>query len=187
MRPQRWATALLACVSVLLTAGTAGLLAVYRPGSGVLTEFGIAAGAGAAVAALGVVIGWRVAGNPIGPLLAWAGAIITFLGARPAYETVALRNPGEVPLDLRVVVLFEESAWWLLVAVSLVLLFFPDGRLPGPRWRVPWAAYPSSSRMSQTFARVSARCNAACPAALPAPTTATLSPEHWGASLRPAP
>src|SRR4029078_8784872 len=38
-----------------------------------------------------------------------------------------------------------------------------------------------------TFARTSARFNAACPAALPAPTTATLSPEHWGSSPRPAP
>jgi len=37
-------------------------------------------------------------------------------------------------------VLVEESGWWLFVAVPLVLLFFPDGRLPGRRWRfLPWA------------------------------------------------
>ncbi len=39
------------------------------------------------------------------------------------------------PLDPRVPAVLFESAWWLLAAIALLLLYFPDGRLPGPRWR----------------------------------------------------
>ena len=34
-----------------------------------------------------------------------------------------------------VVAILAEGAVWVLVAIGLLLLYFPDGRLPGPRWR----------------------------------------------------
>jgi len=96
------------------------------------------AGVGLLIAALGTLIAWRVPQNPVGTLLAWAGAIVVFAAARPAYESAALRHPESLPLNLHTVVLFEEAGAWLLAAVGLILLYFPDGRLPGARWR--WVA-----------------------------------------------
>ena len=35
-----------------------------------------------------------------------------------------------------VLVALEQGGWmWWYVPVALLVLFFPDGRLPGPRWR----------------------------------------------------
>ncbi len=144
MRLQKWAAALLTSAAVALAAVVTVLLAVFRPATDVTGTFLPPAAGSLLVAGLGVVIAWRVPRNPIGPLLSWTGATGAFLAGRPAYESMALAHPGSLPLDLRVVVLFEESGWWLFVAVPLVLLFFPDGRLPGPRWRfVPWALVAS--------------------------------------------
>lgn len=117
----------------MLTAGGAWLL-VRTPGQA-LAFAGLAA-LGLAMAALGVTIAFRVRGNPVGPLLAWVGAIVVFLAARDVYYRTWLADPASVPLDTRVVALLNESGWWLLAAVALLLLHFPDGALPGGRWRV---------------------------------------------------
>lgn len=87
---------------------------------------------GTAITVLGLVISHRVPGNPVGALVAWIGGIVVFLAARDVYYTAALQS--DLPLDTRVVALLDESGWWLLIAVALLLLYFPDGRLPGPRW-----------------------------------------------------
>src|SRR5689334_2460138 len=79
---------------------------------------------GTAIAVLGLVILRKVRGNLVGPLLTWVGAITVFLAVRDAAGG-------------RAVALLDESGWWLFVAVALLLLYFPDGRLPSPRWRAP--------------------------------------------------
>ncbi|MCX2955295.1 sensor histidine kinase [Lentzea sp. NEAU-D7] len=121
-------------VSAVLTAGGAWLL-VRTPGQAVLAFAGLAT-IGLAMAALGVTIAFRVRGNPVGPLLAWAGTIVVFLAARDVYYRAWLTDPRSLPLDSRVVALLNESGWWLLAAVALLLLHFPDGSLPGRRWSV---------------------------------------------------
>lgn len=120
-------------VSAALAAGGAWLL--VRTPQPVLAFAGLAV-LGLAMAALGVTIEFRVRANPVGPLLAWAGTIVVFLATRDVYYRTWLRNPGSVPLDARVVALLNESGWWLLAAVALLLLHFPDGSVPGRRWRV---------------------------------------------------
>lgn len=120
-------------VSAVLAAGGAWLL--VRTPQPVLAFAGLAV-LGLAMAALGVTIEFRVRANPVGPLLAWAGTIVVFLATRDVYYRTWLRDPGSVPLDARVVALLNESGWWLLAAVALLLLHFPDGSVPGRRWRV---------------------------------------------------
>ncbi|MEU0881378.1 sensor histidine kinase [Lentzea sp. NPDC005914] len=121
-------------VAVVMTAGGGWL--VSRLQSGLVLPFAGFAALGLAVAALGVVIAFRVRANPVGALLAWAGAIVVFLAARDVYYESWLNEPASVPLDSRVVAFFNESGWWLLAAIALLLLYFPDGTLPGRRWRV---------------------------------------------------
>src|SRR4051812_12461992 len=67
----------------------------------------------AAITLLGLLIAFRVRGNLVGPLLAWAGACAMFLAARDVYYAVAVADPDGLPLDSRVVAALDESGWWL--------------------------------------------------------------------------
>jgi signal transduction histidine kinase len=91
---------------------------------------------GALTVVLGVIITWRVEGNIVGPLLTCVGFGVVFVAARDVYERAWLADPGNVPLSAEATAVLDESAWWLFAIVALLLLYFPDGRLPGPRWRV---------------------------------------------------
>ncbi|MFS8096803.1 histidine kinase [Lentzea alba] len=121
------ALALLAAV-VAMTAG--GTWLVFRLPDLALAFAGLTV-LGLAITALGVVIAFRVHANPVGPLLTWVGSIVVFLAARDVYYRTWL-DDASVPLDPRVVAFLNESGWWLLAAIALLLLHFPDGR----RWRV---------------------------------------------------
>lgn len=90
---------------------------------------------GVLTAGLGVVVTWRVDRNLVGPLLAAIGTGVTALAARDVYYRTWLADRTAVPLDSTVVAWLDESAWWLFATIALLLLFFPDGRLPGRRWR----------------------------------------------------
>ncbi|GAB2596562.1 histidine kinase [Kribbella endophytica] len=88
----------------------------------------------AGLAVLGLLVARR---EPVvGVLLCVIGALVAFLAVRSAYYEMVVAEPGRLPLDSRVVAWLDESGWWLFVAVALLLLYFPDGRLISPRWRV---------------------------------------------------
>ncbi len=124
-----------------LAVGTSLLVATMLVGGGWLL---LAMDAPAAVVPLGVlaaglaVLGLLVARREpvVGLLLSVIGALVAFLAVRSAYYEVVAAEPGRLPLDSRVVAWLDESGWWLFVAVALLLLYFPDGRLISPRWRV---------------------------------------------------
>src|SRR3954453_14879675 len=93
-------------------------------------------GVGAVTVVLGVIVTWRVADDPVGPLLGWLGFGLVFVAARDVYEHAWLADRAGVPLSAEATAVLDESAWWLFATVALLLLYFPDGRLPSTRWRV---------------------------------------------------
>jgi hypothetical protein len=99
------------------------------------------------------VVGWLIASrrreNRIGWMFLAAGvvfALVTFSGAHAQYGLVT--EPGSLPLA-------DVTAWLSTLAwvpaymlLILLLLFFPDGRLPSRRWRpIIWIAALSAFLM----------------------------------------
>ncbi|RZU18998.1 histidine kinase/DNA gyrase B/HSP90-like ATPase [Kribbella rubisoli] len=136
MRWPRWVALGLSLFVLAMVVGSSWLLIAYRTGPHTLRNYVGLGGVATATAVLGLVISLRVPRNAVGALLTWVGATAVFLASRDVYFSVVVSDPGRLPLNSRVVAWFDESGWWLFVAVGLLLLYFPDGRLPGPRWRV---------------------------------------------------
>src|SRR3954447_381514 len=130
-----WPVALTAAASTgaFLLAGVA--LAAVRPTA---TTIGIALIGGAAAASsagLGLAVARRTPRNVVGVLLVLVGLTIAFTAARLIGWQVLAAHPETAATLEWLVALLAESSVWLFVALSLLLLYFPDGRLPGPRWR----------------------------------------------------
>jgi hypothetical protein len=108
----------------------------HYPGSGgpVVDSLATAA-AGVPAAAVATLLAARRPRNPIG----WLLFAILFAGANPSgpYDVWAYRmHPGTVPFGWVSVVV--QELWPLfLVLIAILLWVFPDGRLPGGRWRRP--------------------------------------------------
>jgi hypothetical protein len=91
-------------------------------------------------AAVGLVLAWRRPANPVGWILL-AAAFFFALSEDASYYTVAdygLRH-GDLPLGG--LALFAQPGWAPgIVLFGLLILVFPDGRLPSSRWRwLMWA------------------------------------------------
>lgn len=92
---------------------------------------------------LGAVVLRRAPGHAVGRLLLVGGTAAALALAAFAYAQYGLvQRPGQLPLALAVGWL---SSWVWVVGVPLLLalgpLLYPDGRLPGRRWR--WALVPA--------------------------------------------
>jgi hypothetical protein len=89
----------------------------------------------AAFAVAGFVLAWRKPANPLGWLML-GGALFSALSDDASYYTVAdygLRH-GDLPLGG--VALLAQPGWApAIVLPGLLILVFPDGRMPSPRWR----------------------------------------------------
>src|SRR5688572_1238191 len=114
----------------------AAVLTALAPVPGALILLGLGLAVGPVAAVLGVVISRRQPHNLVGPLLTLVG----FTGALNVARDVtwwylAERRPQALPTLDWLAALTDQSAAWVFVTVALLLLYFPDGKVPGPRWR----------------------------------------------------
>ena len=130
-------------MAIALASVVLALLAVTIP-LGVVDHSPVSSGGGSLVLApvfgvLGFVVAWRKPGNPLGWLLLGAVGFLVLSGAAGAYAVAVYRqhHPG---LPLGWVAVLLQPGWAPAIALfGLTVLLFPDGRLPGPRWR--WALW----------------------------------------------
>lgn len=115
----------------IFTEETAGFVAfVSAIGILALTSVGV-----------GVAIAWRVRGNPIPWLLMSGALMLQVVFVSWPLLVVASASAALPELALGVI------AWWgnvslvpaLVMLLPMVVLLFPGGSLPGPRWRLPLA------------------------------------------------
>jgi hypothetical protein len=95
--------------------------------------------AAVAAAAVGVVVARRQPRNPIGWLLIGWAALVALAGVAVLYSVLDYRvRGGMLPLG-RAAVLLQATEFGVAVLAGLIVLLFPDGRLPSRRWR--WALW----------------------------------------------
>ncbi|MDQ4127060.1 MAG: hypothetical protein M3151_03770 [Actinomycetota bacterium] len=84
---------------------------------------------------LGGLVASRRPGNPIGWMWLGVGMGITLSSFAGSYATYSL-GPGSLPAPRTVGTLVAGTGWIVaFMLIPLLLLLFPTGRLPSPRWR----------------------------------------------------
>jgi signal transduction histidine kinase len=133
--PRLFAYAVAAFVMVNVLAGAALVFSAPGTAGGFVISVLLALFA----VALGVLVAWRRPRNVVGPLLVLVGASAIGMSFDSAYVAVLQQRPGLLPVwDWYVGI--SPGTWMLLyLPAAFLLLYFPDGTLPGPRWR--WVAY----------------------------------------------
>jgi signal transduction histidine kinase len=85
---------------------------------------------------VGAILASRNPGNPLGWLMIGVGTAFILSGLASEYTTYTYKtNPGHLPLGP--VAALISGALWLptIAALALLVLLFPTGQVPGPRWR----------------------------------------------------
>jgi signal transduction histidine kinase len=133
MWPRRLATAAAILTAAMLV--LAGALAVIEPTRTALVSLAVGVVVGSLAAFLGILTARSPTGGLVGALLVFVGLATSITAAREVAWQVLAERPDVATSMSWLVAVLAEGAWWVLVSVALLLLFFPDGRLPGPRWR----------------------------------------------------
>ena len=122
-------------VTVLALAGA--VLTVLASGplrtSETISNFA-AAPAAVLYATLGALV-VRRAGNVIGWFVLGVGAATAIMASASDYAVLGITNPGTLPAPELVALLAEWSFVPVFAALIFMLLLFPSGTLPSPRWR----------------------------------------------------
>jgi hypothetical protein len=134
LRSRVMLAAAVALILVLFGLGIPVGLAIHKPGN-VLILFALL------VAVPGLVIVRRQPGNPAGWLLLGFSALLALYQDATSYSVLDYHfDHGILPLGQAAVVIASELWSWLFLLLPLVILLFPDGRLPS-RWRVAQWGY----------------------------------------------
>jgi hypothetical protein len=147
----RFTAAAAGAAVVVALAGSAVAAAYDRAGTAVFAGTLSVAFAIAAVAVVGAVITLAVPGNRVGWLLLAAAAV---MGAGAALTEAGVHGVvtarGSVPGAAYLAAIGPGlQAAGMLIAVVAVPVIFPDGRLPGPRWR--WLAWCTAAAVAFLF------------------------------------
>ena len=129
--------------AVLLGGLVLALMAALVP-LGNLAHQGLSTSGGGAILApvfaiVGFVVAWRKPRNRLGWLMLGAAGFLVLSGDAGSYAVARYRlGHGGLPFGWVAVLL--QPGWAPAIALfGLVVLLFPDGRLPSPRWR--WALW----------------------------------------------
>lgn len=95
---------------------------------------------------LGWLVAARVPASPIGPALALTATVPALVFTAEDWGATA-QSPSPWPAASAVDAV-AIGAWpWLFTGFVTLVLLFPDGSLPGRRWRWIWAAMPVSAAL----------------------------------------
>ena len=89
-----------------------------------------------AASALSLLVVRRPGGGVVGVLLGLLSLAVAQVAVKEIW-LIWLAKSGESGRWAWLVAVTAENGWWMLVTFALLLLHFPDGRLPSRRWR--WA------------------------------------------------
>ena len=87
-----------------------------------------------AASALSLLVVRRPGGGVVGVLLGLLSLVVAQVAGKEIW-LIWLARSGEPERWAWLVAITAENAWWILVVFALLLLYFPDGRLPSRRWR----------------------------------------------------
>jgi hypothetical protein len=136
-----WAMAL-AVVTVLLAAVTVVLSVLV--GRDLLENAGQPLLVTVPFAAVGVIVARRQPRNPMGWLLAGVGVLVMLANVGSLYALLAYHLGHRLPFG-PAAVLLDVSGEPAFLMLPLVILLFPNGRLPSVRWRWVLGAYVAVS------------------------------------------
>jgi signal transduction histidine kinase len=109
-------------------------LALDAPSGASLATLGIGILVVPASTGLSLLISRRADGAVVGFLLGLLSLAVSHVVAKEVWLRW-LAEEGEPQNVSWLVAVTAENAWWVLAMFGLLLLYFPDGRLPSRRWR----------------------------------------------------
>ncbi|MDP9164494.1 MAG: sensor histidine kinase [Actinomycetota bacterium] len=127
-----WALAVLTVVVAVLDL----VVVVVAGTSGQRVYVSIAVALAAMIVLLALLVAHHQPQNSVAALLAWMGLVTTVVAFSDTYVPARVGHSALLPALPPVAEAVLVGSWvWLYTAVSLLMLLFPNGRLPGGRWR----------------------------------------------------